>query len=141
MASTERKPNQFGVVKELFDLISSLSEDEQFILINLLKKHPIKSRRRHQRKDCTIAVECDTPDCTYMQYIRDISISGVFIETTESFSIGQEISLYFDFPDSEDAVKVVGQVIRRASKGIGVEFTNITLRDANLLENNLTRMP
>ena len=46
----------------------------------------------------------------------------MFIETSESFSVGQELLMTFSFPDREDSFKISGEISRITPDGIGVKF-------------------
>ena len=48
--------------------------------------------------------------------------TGVFIETNESFPVGQELLMTFSFPDRDDSFKISGEISRTTPQGIGVKF-------------------
>ena len=115
----------------LFRLIIELNEEEQGRLIDQLKEMtsteiPEKTinldEREHPRKSCLIAVDYTSQDRTYSNYILDISASGVFIETGESLTVGQPLSIRFSFPDADEPLVVGGEVVWSSHKGIGVKF-------------------
>ncbi len=64
----------------------------------------------------------------YRSCIRDISASGVFIETTDTFQPGQELALCFTLTESDEMLpfKINGQVTRIYSDGIGVRYEDVT---------------
>ena len=59
--------------------------------------------------------------------IRNISTSGVFIETTQSFSGGSVVNLRFSLGESKDLVNCAA-IIRnvRTGAGLGVEFLDLS---------------
>ena len=59
----------------------------------------------------------------YQDFIRNISDSGLFIESTNSFSIGQRVMLTFSLSNAQKTVKVRGEIIRMHPDGFAVEFT------------------
>jgi Tfp pilus assembly protein PilZ len=59
---------------------------------------------------------------TYRNYIKDISLGGVFIFTRNAFQAGQQIRLLFSNGDKTSSVKMLGKVARATPEGIGVEF-------------------
>jgi Tfp pilus assembly protein PilZ len=79
-------------------------------------------RRERPRKSCLMVVDYATLDRAYRDCIRNISASGLFIETRTSFSIGQKITLTFSASNYERPIKITGKIARTASGGIGVKF-------------------
>jgi len=79
------------------------------------------SRKLFNGKNPVIA-ECFTVDCHFKASIQDLCTSGVFISTDRKFSIGQEISLTFFFPESGKKMMASGEIVRIAYSGIGVKF-------------------
>jgi protein phosphatase len=73
-----------------------------------------------------IVVEYDTEDGSYRSLVQHISVDGVFIETGESFYVGQEILLAFSVGDDGSSFMVNGKVANRRQEGIDVKFENLT---------------
>jgi len=69
-----------------------------------------------------VIAECFTMDSHFKASIQDLCTSGVFISTDKKFSIGQEISLTFWFPESGKKMMASGEIVRIAYSGIGVKF-------------------
>lgn len=81
--------------------------------------------RRYPRKSFRTSVDFSTQDRAYRDYIRDISVAGVFIETRSPLKVGEELSLMIPFSDGGKAVRVKGVVVRKTRDGVGVEFKNL----------------
>ncbi len=79
-------------------------------------------KRRHPRKPCSIVVDYATQDRAFRDYIRDISKGGVFIETKNFFSLGQEFIMTFSVPNHDRPLKFIGEVVRTDDRGVGVRF-------------------
>jgi len=99
-----------------------MSEDEQRTLLKDLEERPFEGRRKHVRKPFLMAVDYSTQDHVYKDFIQDISSGGVFIQTHMPFTVGQEVSLTFPLPSFQKHVKVIGEVVRSTSQGVGVKF-------------------
>jgi len=69
-----------------------------------------------------VIAECFTLDSHFKASIQDLCTSGVFINTDRNFSIGQEISLTFWFPESGKKMMASGKIVRITYSGIGVKF-------------------
>ena len=81
-----------------------------------------QQRRERPRKSCLMIVDYATLDRAYKDCIRDISVSGLFIETRTSFSIGQKITLTFSSSNYERPIKITGNIAWTGPRGIGVKF-------------------
>jgi len=69
-----------------------------------------------------VIAECFTTDFHFKASIQDLCTSGVFISTDRKFSIGQEVSLTFWFPESGKKMMASGKIVRITYSGIGVKF-------------------
>lgn len=73
-------------------------------------------------------------------YSSDISIGGIFLETTVPFSVGATLHLKFTLPNVKRDVKTVGKVIRTKEGdanllvGIGIEFQHLSYEDKKVIE-------
>ncbi len=82
-------------------------------------------KRRDARKrflGSKIPVHCKTLDHQFNATLRDVSSSGVFIETVMPFEIGQEIALKWNFPNSGKSVLATGEVVRTDVTGAGIHL-------------------
>jgi len=61
-------------------------------------------------------------DHYYRDFIQDISETGLFIKTSNIFSVGQTIVMTFISPDQQKPYKINGEIIRVHTDGIGVKF-------------------
>ena len=94
----------------------------------------VEEKRRHPRKPCLISVECNIKDNIFTNYIQNISHDGVFIETKDSFEIGQRITLKILAPYNLTNVKhLVGEIVRIETTGIAVKFTSETSEQEEMI--------
>jgi hypothetical protein len=112
------------VTHRLFQLITSMSDDERRTLLKLLENGLLEGRCRREffRKSLRIPVTYAIGERAYHNYIKDISLSGVFISTHSAFQAGQQVIMSFGDKDSAGPVKMMGKVARATPEGIGVEF-------------------
>ena len=122
MTTVEIQPNESSITDRLIELIKNMPEDEQRTLLRDLEEKPFEGRRKHARKPFLMAVDYSTQDHVYKDFIQDISTGGVFIQTHMPFAVGQEVSLTFPLPDYKKHVKIVGEVVRSTTQGVGVKF-------------------
>lgn len=122
MTTLEIQSNESRITARLIELIKNMSEDEQRTLLKDLEERPFEGRRKHVRKPFLMAVDYSTQDHVYKDFIQDISSGGVFIQTHMPFTVGQEVSLTFPLPSFQKHVKVIGEVVRSTTQGVGVKF-------------------
>ncbi len=113
---------QTDVTFRLFELITDMDFEEQMNLLEELEKKQTRKTRKHKRRNTHLTVYYATHDRAYRDVIQNISPTGVFIETSEPFNVGQEILLNFTPTRHAEPVKVRGQVVRITEEGIGVKF-------------------
>ena len=109
----------------LLKLVLDMSEREQLRLLEYAKS--IIDERTLPRYPCLIPVNCTVEEQTYGGLILDINSRGAYIDTDESFYIGQKIvgqkiGLQFYNPFSLQDMQLGGKIIRSNSAGIGVSF-------------------
>ncbi len=75
-----------------------------------------KDKRQHVRHAAHVSVDFSVQGRFYDGLITNISKGGVFIKTSGTFSVGQEISLFFGKENMD------GTIIRVEPQGIGVKF-------------------
>ena len=106
-----------------------MSEDQQIILLEQLEAMPAvelpertvslegndSSMRENPRKPCLINANYRVQNKDFKSYILDISIGGVFIETSEKFTIGQKVELNF------------------ALRGFGLKFDGVPAQQGEIL--------
>ena len=136
------------VSTQLCKLIIEMSEDQQIILLEQLEAMPVaevpertvslegneSSMRENPRKPCLINANYRIQNKDYKSYILDISIGGVFIETNETFTIGQEIVLNFKLPNYQKPFKLKGSISWGSPRGFGVKFDKISLPQGEILK-------
>ena len=112
------------VTHRLFQLITSMSDDERRTLLKLLEKGLLKEkcRRKFFRKPLRLPVVYAMGKHTYRNYIKDISLGGVFMFTRNAFQAGQQIKIAFGDKDTTPPVRMMGKVARATPEGVGIEF-------------------
>jgi Tfp pilus assembly protein PilZ len=85
----------------------------------------LKSRKDARlifNKNQKVAVRCLTNTCRFEARIRNVSSSGIFIQTQQDLPIGEEIAVSFTFPASGNKVRATGKVVRTTYSGMGIEI-------------------
>ena len=136
MTETEKRELQSDLIygmseierrKLLSILISNMTESKRQDLLKKLetREHAkLSNKREHPRMTSLIAVDCETHNVSFTNFIKDISNGGVFIQTDAPFYVGQTIIMNFTLPNFElhQSIAVKSEVVRVDSRGIGVKF-------------------
>ena len=119
----------------LLGLISKMSDDQQSALLDRLQDQPINSAnpeeteialRGHSRKSCMISTDYRVDGCNFEGFMLDISPTGAFIETSEAFSVGQQIQLVFSLPNIPGQLTITGEILWIGKLGIGLQFKELS---------------
>jgi hypothetical protein len=123
------------IIARLFVLINQMDKDTLLERLKTINHPNFKWVREYPRLSCYLMVDFAAGGKAYRSCIRDISANGVFIETGDSFEIGQDIALCFTLTESEESLpfKVQGKVMRRYPDGIGVRYENMTAYQRGIL--------
>ncbi len=120
------KPNISVITTRLVDLILKMSAKERQTLLNELEEKYKKGNREFSRKDYKKEVDFVLNERMFRGFIQNLSASGMFIETSESFSEGQRITLTFELPEPGEHIKVSGKIVRLIPDiGFGVKFNKV----------------
>lgn len=116
------------IIARIFVLINQMDKDDLLIKLRPFNDPGFRWVREYPRLPCYIQVDFAAEGRAYRSNIRDISASGVFIETNNSFTVGQEIALCFALSESGDMLpfKLKGSVARVYPDGIGVQYSHMT---------------
>jgi Tfp pilus assembly protein PilZ len=115
-----------------------MSKEQRFIFMKHLEEMQPetekKDRRKQARKDCLINVNFKIQGQKFNSYILDISSSGAFIETSESFAGGLKMLLDFSSPENRKPLNLIGEIIWADPRGVGIKFHHLTKDQAQILK-------
>jgi hypothetical protein len=91
-------------------------------MTNSKNKTQIEEQRKQPRKLYLKPVTIHLNDHTISGMIQNISISGVYIESTESVATGQEITITYLGSNNIDEIEVRGKVIWKDHNGFALKY-------------------
>jgi Tfp pilus assembly protein PilZ len=125
VSAKDQKVKQYNVtISELIKLILNLNEEHQEALLKK-GRELLSKEKRAPRKSCKIPVKYQTFDRVYSDQIKNISQSGVFIDTRRPIFVGEEILMDFKIEGVNKALRMEGQVVHASSRGVGIEFKKV----------------
>jgi hypothetical protein len=78
--------------------------------------------RKHSRKRCSIPIKYITKNDIHQGEIKNISLGGIFLNTTNDVVVGQRLNLAIPVRKKGKIVKRTGRIVWSDQKGVGVEF-------------------
>ncbi|MDJ0783067.1 MAG: PilZ domain-containing protein [Desulfosarcinaceae bacterium] len=97
------------------------------------EEDPHHEKRRHKRYECDLPTEFEVDQWTYTGTIRDISLGGALIETSEPVGVKQKIRLSLVSQSLERTCHIQGHIAHRTANGIGIAFEVNNMTQRNLL--------
>jgi len=134
MPFSNENSDKLAAKSRLSELIDKLSDDQLLVLLKKAEELLLKADRKQLRKLYPININFTVQDHEAKGAVHDISCSGVLIETSKSFSVGSEVSMSFSIHGIQDTIKIIGEVARISSRGIGVKFKNVTKQQENIIK-------
>jgi len=105
-----------------------------------------RERRRTQRFPVQIQIQYQTADGFFQDYMRNLSLGGIFIETSKPLPMNTKLRVEFRLPDmsapiAADGIVVhtlrVGQVKNPTVSGMGIRFSELEPSSKQVLESYL----
>jgi len=113
-------------VKDILTQISASIESapgkQKQALLAILEDWQHGHRRGCPRKSCSVDVDYATDGRAFKRSIKNVSVNGLFIETSEQFSPGQTMTLTFSLPNHPKPLKTAAKVVWHCANGVGVQF-------------------
>ena len=103
-------------------------------------------RRRERRVPVQIQIQYKTADGFFQDYIRNLSLGGIFIETEKPLPMNTKLRVEFCLPAMEDPITAdgivvhtlrVGQTSKPAVSGMGIRFSDLETTSKQLIESYL----
>jgi hypothetical protein len=129
------------IIARLFVLIRQLDKEALLSRLCTLKDPSMRWVRDYPRLPCFLLADFAVNGKAFRGCIRDISASGVCIETSADFEVGRELALCFTLSEGNSSLpfKIAGRVSRICPGGIGVQYEHITHYQRDIIHTLITR--
>ena len=124
MNTQSKQYRKLNIAEAVVEYVRGMPQGERDILLRDLFEEELESRgeRVFKRVPVFSSVNYAVEGRAYQDFVRNVGAGGVFIETSEHFSVGQSVSLTFSLPNYSRVIKITGEIMRTTPKGVGVEF-------------------
>jgi hypothetical protein len=135
----------FGFENPLIDVDYDLPEKEKTIKVPLMslllesgrlkdeQAPKVTEKRRYKRFACSMPIEFVYNEWSHQGVVGNISLSGVFLQTTGPFSVGQQIYVSFYSHSLGKGCHIGGVIVRRDPDGIGIKFQDTSINQMAIL--------
>jgi c-di-GMP-binding flagellar brake protein YcgR len=118
---------------------TQITDDDRHILLRFIHQKN-RDRRLNPRAPLATQVQCD--QCMSLAFSRDISLGGMFIETTDLLPLGSTLTVRVNLDQRDKVVTATAQVTYHLEKmGMGVLFTEIGQEDCEAIRQYLEGPP
>jgi hypothetical protein len=128
------------LIARFFLLINRLSEADLLQFMNRYERKQFARLREFPRVPCNINLDLAAGGRAINCFARDISAGGVFVESCESFSMDQPVSICFSLEDEHLALKLKGRVVRLEQEGIGIKYESLTSYQREIMNDLISRL-
>jgi len=118
---------------------TEISDDDRNKLLRLIHQ---KTGDRRLRPRALLATQIECEQCMTLAFSRDISVAGMFIETTAPLPVGTPFTVRFNL-DQKDKVITAEAVVNYLLEkmGMGVLFTEIEPQDREAIKEYVESTP
>lgn len=121
---TDKFLKEDALLDEIMAQVRSLTEDLQKDVLAYI--HNLKDPRSYPRAANPIEMDVSIGDKVIQSNAKNVSASGVLIKSRMNPDIGIPAKIVFSLPGQDRPFKLTGTVVRTASDGIGIYFSEMT---------------
>ncbi len=128
------------MLDEIIKRVRNITQDQQKQILEILKTWQTGKQRDFQRVETKVVTDVVVGDRVIQTDARDISASGIFINTSGKFETNKNVRVVFSVPGYDKPFKLQGMIVRVEKHGLAIKFENITpyfkkILDDVILEN------
>ena len=121
-------------------LIHQLSEADLLKFMNRYEQKQFAMLREYPRVPCNFTLDLAADGRAINCFAMDISAGGIFVESCESFTMGQSVSICFSLDDESLPLKLNGRVVRLEHGGVGIKYESLTPYQLEIMKNLIDRL-
>ncbi len=114
------------IIDEIIKRAKGLSSEKQEKLLDILEEWEQGKEREFKRLATRAEVDVAGANRVIQTDIRDISASGIYINTPDKFETDESVRLVFSVPGRDKPFKLRGKIVRVEQYGMAIEFEDLT---------------
>ncbi len=111
---------------EIIKKVKRLSPDKQEELLDILNGWQQGDEREFKRLNTRTDIDVASANRVVQTNMRDISASGIYINTSGKFEISEFVRVVFSIPGFDKPLKLQGKIVRVEQHGMAIIFEQIT---------------
>ncbi|WP_319526268.1 PilZ domain-containing protein [uncultured Desulfosarcina sp.] len=127
------------LIARFFLLINQLQEADLLRFMSRYERKRFAMLREFPRVPCNISLDLAANGRAINCFATDISAGGMFVESCESFTMGQPVSICFSIGQDQLPLKLKASVVRLEHGGIGVKYESLTQYQVEILKDLINR--
>jgi c-di-GMP-binding flagellar brake protein YcgR len=118
---------------------TDITPDDRHAILRFIHQKN-RDRRLNPRAPLATQVQCD--QCMSLALSRDISLGGMFVETTDPLPLGAALTIRFNLDGKDQVVAASAQVTYHIEKmGMGIVFTDLGKEESEAIRKYLESAP
>ena len=126
-------------IPKLFESILKLNQEQQEKVLKYTEKLLFEDKRMGARKACNIPVNYATRNRISAGQIKNISKTGIFIETHQPLTVSEEVMISFNMQGYDRPIKIKGEIVYANPMGVGVVYKEISHYIAEMIDSLVKR--
>ena len=114
------------IVEEIIKRIRNLNSYQQGAILEILKSWQTGRQRDYPRLGTKVDIDVAVGDRVIQTDAKDISASGIFIQTSGKFKANEEVRVVFSVPGIDKPFKLRGMIVRVEQNGMAIKFNEST---------------
>lgn len=113
-------------LNEIIRRVHNLDGEQKNEILNILESWQTGPQREYQRLAAQTGVDIVVGDSLIKTTAKDLSASGIYINTSGKFTANKDVRIVFSVPGYEKPFKLHGSIVRVEQNGMAVRFEKIT---------------
>lgn len=114
------------MLDEIIKRVKNLTDEQQEAVLGILEEWQTGKQREYQRLEASTDIDVVVGERVIQTTTRDLSASGIFINTSGRFETNKDVRIVFSVPGYEKPFKLEGTIVRVEQNGLAIRFENIT---------------
>jgi len=127
-----------GIIEKIAAMSNELPEDQKQQLLDLISswRTDVRHASRESYKEL---LNFTSKLGSHYGHARDVSATGVFVETRAEFELGEQVRLVLTFISAPNPVRLTGSVVRRTDAGIAIHFDEASRSQVKELDSIISK--
>lgn len=115
-----------NTIDEIIKRLKDLTPAQQDKMLTILKTWQQEKHRAYQRRETGTSVDVASEKRVVQTQMRDVSASGIYINTSGKFEMDERVKVVFTIPGYDKPFKINGTIVRVEQHGMAIKFLEIT---------------